>query len=160
MLPSGQHYDLDLFEKLCRSCRRDTCSTNIQIPRSTVKFRKVGANLPPIGLASALNGIDDVDALHFVEACARISQPPPGNIGTGHGVDRKDLKRDRLLLALRCVKLGERGEDGGAERYTCEEVDAIRVIYKIDGKDVGRTRVGVGGVDKQRVSVDEVLGVC
>ena len=104
-------------------------------------------------------GVGDVDALDFVLSTAGICEPPEGNVGARDGIDREDLEGDWCLTGLTSFKSCQRSEGGLAEGDASEEVDAIRVVYKVDGEDVGGEGGVEGGVDKGSEAVDDEIRV-
>lgn len=126
-------------------------------PRSNVELSELLSDLPAVGCAVGLDGIEDCDALDGQRA--GICHPSEGDRVACCSLDVEDLERDGWLPTLADVELDQGREGGGAGRLAGEEVDAVGVVGEVDVEDVGG-EVGVeGAVHEQREPVDQVVHI-
>lgn len=136
--------------------------TKVEIPCSDVELNEVDLYLPTIRAvrgAACLRGVGDVDAFDLILAGPGVCQPPERDVAARHRVDGEDLEWDGRLSALASLESVQRSEGRVAEWDAGQEVDAVRVVYEVDGEDVGGECVAEGRVDEQGEAVNEVVCV-
>lgn len=132
-------------------------AANVGQPGNAVEFGKDGLDLPAVGIALRVLGLQDGDALDGVGR--EGDEPSKGDRVTGHGIDGQNLEGNGGLSALAGLECRLVGERRVSQWCADQRVDAVRKVRKVVRQQFLGVGSGIVG-EEPAEAIDEVLRRC